>query len=135
MIIDKDGNLLQLWERKNGKPIFDCENKYGVEFHIVVPYTAEQTEMYTSLKMLKKMLEQTDYKALKYADGAYTEEEYAPIRQQRAEWRALINEIEAVFIEPTLTREEIDRAEALAMEKLKEAKNADSKLADSADSG
>ena len=64
---------------------------------------------------------------MKYADGCYTEEEYKPYRESRAKARARINEIEEVFKEPTLSREEIDRAERLAIEKLKESEgnNAD----------
>ena len=42
----------------------------------------------------KILLKQTDYQSLKHADGALTDEEYEPIRIQRAEWRQHINEIE-----------------------------------------
>ena len=44
---------------------------------------------------LKSMLSQTDYKAIKYAEGEITEEEYAPVREQRRQWRRQINELEA----------------------------------------
>lgn len=47
------------------------------------------------INALKILLRDTDYKALKHADGALSEEEYAPIRAQRAAWRARINELEA----------------------------------------
>lgn len=43
---------------------------------------------------LKSLLADTDYKALKHADGAMNDEEYEPIRVQREEWRRLINEYE-----------------------------------------
>lgn len=43
---------------------------------------------------LKSLLADTDYKALKHADGAMSDEEYEPIRAQRKEWRRLINEYE-----------------------------------------
>ena len=42
------------------------------------------------------LLAETDYKAIKYAEGQYTEDEYAPIRAQQAEWRAEINQMERV---------------------------------------
>ena len=42
----------------------------------------------------KELLRQTDYKAIKFAEGELTEEEYAPTRQQRREWRAIINQLE-----------------------------------------
>lgn len=43
----------------------------------------------------KALLAQTDYKALKHADGAMTDEEYEPVRQLREECRAKINAAEA----------------------------------------
>ena len=43
---------------------------------------------------LKKFLANTDYQAIKFTEGAMTEQEYAPIRTQRAAWRAEINELE-----------------------------------------
>lgn len=42
----------------------------------------------------KKLLEETDYKALKFIDGEFTEEEYTPIREERKSYRAKINELE-----------------------------------------
>lgn len=137
MIIDKDGNLLEYWERKNGRVINDSENEYKINFHICIPYTEQQKAYFVEIKNLKKYLDDTDFRALKYYDGAYTEEEYKPYKEARASARARINEIEEVFHEPTLSREEIDIAERQAIEKLKEmeSKNADSKLAGSTDSG
>ena len=43
---------------------------------------------------LKKRLEETDYKLLKYMDGVLSEEEYLPIKEQRQQWRDSINELE-----------------------------------------
>jgi hypothetical protein len=43
---------------------------------------------------LKSLLADTDYKALKHADGVMSDEEYESIREQREEWRRLINEYE-----------------------------------------
>ncbi|MBP3817191.1 MAG: hypothetical protein J6H31_02715 [Butyrivibrio sp.] len=124
MIIDRNGNILDYWEFKNGRAISDTDNKFGIEFHICLPYTDEQKKLYLRKKELKKYLKDTDFRALKYADGAYTEEEYKPYKEARAAARAEINQIEDVFKEPTLTREEMDEAERLAIEKLKERKGA-----------
>ena len=44
---------------------------------------------------LKNFLTATDYKAIKYAEGALTADEYAPDRQARADARAEINRLEA----------------------------------------
>ena len=43
---------------------------------------------------LKAELAGTDYKAIKYAEGWITEEEYAPTKAQRQVWRDEINELE-----------------------------------------
>lgn len=44
---------------------------------------------------LKKKLFDTDYKAIKYAEGCLTDEEYAEVKAQREEWRKRINKLEA----------------------------------------
>ena len=43
---------------------------------------------------LKRFLSETDYKAIKYAEGLISEEEYLPIKLQRQEWRDEINSLE-----------------------------------------
>ena len=51
----------------------------------------------TQLKIdvLKLQLQQSDYKAIKYAEGLFTEEEYAPIKAERQAMRDDINRLEA----------------------------------------
>lgn len=44
---------------------------------------------------LKQQLQQSDYKAIKYAEGLLTEEEYAPIKAERQRMRDEINRLEA----------------------------------------
>lgn len=43
---------------------------------------------------LKQLLSDTDYQAIKYAEGVLTEEEYADMKAQRIAWRKEINELE-----------------------------------------
>ena len=43
---------------------------------------------------LRMFLIQTDYKAIKYAEGLLKAEEYEPIKQQRQAWRDEINQLE-----------------------------------------
>ena len=43
---------------------------------------------------LKQLLANSDYKALKYAEGMLSEDEYAPIRAQREALRVQINDLE-----------------------------------------
>ncbi len=46
---------------------------------------------------LKKQLSATDYKAIKYAEGVLTDEEYQETGIQRQVWRARINELEELI--------------------------------------
>ena len=48
---------------------------------------------------LKNNLSNTDYKAIKYAEGQITEEDYAPIKAQRQSWRDEINRLEGDIVE------------------------------------
>ena len=51
-------------------------------------------EIKMQIENLKFLLAQTDYKAIKYAEGMITPQEYEPIKQQRQAWRDEINELE-----------------------------------------
>ena len=46
---------------------------------------------------LKEELNATDYKAIKYAEGVMTDEEYQPVGIQRQAWRKRINELERLI--------------------------------------
>lgn len=62
--------------------------------------TAEQEKEISYMETIiqindyKKKLEDSDYKALKFIDGEFTEEEYAPIREERKNYRIKINGLE-----------------------------------------
>ena len=62
--------------------------------------SAEQEKNISIMKInaqintLKEQLAETDYKALKFIDGEFTEKEYAPIREERKNYRIKINELE-----------------------------------------
>lgn len=51
-------------------------------------------ETESRIAFLKAELAETDYLCLKFTDGALSEDEYAPIRQKRAEYRAEINKLQ-----------------------------------------
>ena len=51
-------------------------------------------DLRNNIKLLKEQLADTDYKAIKHAEGWLTDEEYAPTKAQRQQWRARINELE-----------------------------------------
>jgi len=49
------------------------------------------------IQQLKKQLSDTDYKAIKYAEGQISESEYASIKAERQGYRDRINELEALL--------------------------------------
>lgn len=60
------------------------------------PTEAEVAEMerVAEIERLKAMLMESNDKALKFAEGWLTAEEYAPTKAQRQQWRERINELE-----------------------------------------
>lgn len=59
--------------------------------------TNEECVVYSTelqIRILKQQLADTDYQAIKYAEGQLSDEEYAPIREQRQAWRDEINKLE-----------------------------------------
>lgn len=52
-------------------------------------------EIQSEINAFKQLLTNTDYKALKHADGVITDEDYADVLEQREGFRARINELEA----------------------------------------
>lgn len=55
---------------------------------------SNQAAIQAEVRQLKQNLLDTDYKAIKFAEGWITTEEYAPTKAQRQEWRDRINELE-----------------------------------------
>ena len=49
------------------------------------------------ITQLKKQLSDTDYKAIKYAEGQISESEYAPVRAERQGYRDRINYLEGLM--------------------------------------
>lgn len=65
-----------------------------IAFQRYIPYSEEyllRKEYVEAVDILKKKLTDTDFQAIKYAEGLYTEDQYKPIREQRQEWRNEIN--------------------------------------------
>lgn len=54
----------------------------------------ERTDVLERIGELKRMLSETDYKAIKYAEGFISEAEYAPVKAERQAWRDEINALE-----------------------------------------
>lgn len=64
------------------------------EFNISKVVTCEE-----KIINLKQDLCNSDYKAIKYAEGWLSEEEYAPLKAERQQKRAEINKLEAQMLE------------------------------------
>ena len=54
----------------------------------------EKTVIQGEINALKQLLANSDYKAIKHSEGEMSEEEFAPVREQRQAWRVRINELE-----------------------------------------
>ncbi len=51
-------------------------------------------EIYDKINYFKQKLRDSDYLAIKFMEGELTAEEYAPVKEQRKQWRAKINALE-----------------------------------------
>lgn len=80
------------WCNNNNAIIVDKGEYYEV---VPVPVYEETTE--EKIAKLKMKLASTDYKCLKYVDGALSESEYAEVKAYRAELREQINELENIL--------------------------------------
>ena len=79
------------WCNENNATIEDKGEYYEV---VEIPAPTQEELNAMEIERLKAELSATDYKCLKYVDGALTESEYAEVRAYRAELRAKINELE-----------------------------------------
>lgn len=73
-----------------GHPAYD----ETIHFQIYHLYTADELELIQckeQVEIYQKLLEESDFKAIKYAEGLYTEEEYFPIKTERQTYRQSIN--------------------------------------------
>jgi len=70
----------------DGKAVLDNSGDYTD--------TRKKARKEREIAKFKKLLADSDYKAIKYFEGELTEEEFAPIKADRKKWRAKINELE-----------------------------------------
>lgn len=61
------------------------------------PEDIQREEYAAEIRTLKQSLADTDYKAIKYAEGVMTDEDYQATGIQRQAWRRRINELEATI--------------------------------------
>ena len=61
------------------------------------PEDIQREEYAAEIQALKRSLAETDYKAIKYAEGVMADEDYQATGIQRQAWRRRINELEALI--------------------------------------
>lgn len=78
------------WCNSNNATIEDKGEYYEV---VEIPAPTQEEINAMEIERLKAELSATDYKCLKYVDGALSDEEYAEVKKYRADLRAKINEL------------------------------------------
>lgn len=74
----------------------EVEQAYNGAWYVkgFAPVKPEEEVKQARIAELKQLLSDTDYKAIKYAEGLISEEEYAETKAQRQAWRDEINELQ-----------------------------------------
>lgn len=103
--IDENGSINYKEELVFPEEYKDYERITEEEYNALKPKPrvlteAEKNNIYirAQINELKQLLSDTDYKCLKYVDGALTEEEYLPVKQLRQNYRDQINELERQLV-------------------------------------
>ena len=107
---------MRYYYKKDGKPAYNLKEPLEniladttgyvqideEEWNSLQPVRREPTaaevakrEKLKRIAFLKGELARTDYEAIKYAEGWFTDTDYAEIKAQRQAWRDEINELEA----------------------------------------
>lgn len=93
---------MRVWTYENGKRVVKNIDFAATEDEAAVPPISEEERRAVAeaqraerIEALKERLAESDYKAIKYAEGWLTEDEYAATRAQRQALRDKINELEA----------------------------------------
>lgn len=79
------------WCNEHNATIVDKGEYYEV---VEIAQPTQEEINATEVERLKSELASTDYKCLKFVDGALSEEEYAEVKAYRAELRAKINALQ-----------------------------------------
>lgn len=113
MIITREGEIIQAFSSEEG--IIIHHEAYDTKFAICLYFDDIQRAQALRMQKIKYLLSKTDYKAIKYAEGEISEEDYAPIRQERQALREEFNRIEEEYTPPSISSEEMDLAERTAL--------------------
>lgn len=108
---EEKGHYETIKEYKNGgkdvKYIIDQPYIESIEAYdevepifVYIEYTEEELKIINARKEMqqyKTLLSETDYKAIKYSEGWYSEEEYKSTKELRESYREKIRECEAII--------------------------------------
>lgn len=72
--------------------VYDIDSISLVNGEIITTINLDKEKMKKEM-VYTKALNDTNYMAINYAEGLYTEEEFAPIKAKRLEWRNAVNAI------------------------------------------
>lgn len=90
-MLDGLDNYTLCWE--NGEIVPNPNAEEDKKNAISISFPTQKPE----IMFLKLKLSETDYQAIKFAEGELTAEEYEPVKQQRRAWRERINELEKLL--------------------------------------
>ena len=103
---DKDYTNKAKWCNENGcyideiEPLEDGTRQFQIK---QIPQKSEDEKVIEQYQAeiieLKKYLSDTDYKAIKFAEGEITESDYQEVKSQRHDARVRINELESMIEE------------------------------------
>ena len=100
-IVGTPPTFMTTWEKTNDKIIRLHDGSLAFEKDVdlkeeerIIEERKRQDAVNEEIWKLKQKLADTDYKCLKYVDGALSESEYAETKAYRAELREQINELE-----------------------------------------
>ena len=91
-----DFNLCEVVDKNTFLNILNGTLKYDTKAKIFVPFKTFSQER-VRIDELKKALSDTDYLAIKYAEGELSEDEYESTKFLRRRWRVEINELESII--------------------------------------
>lgn len=105
---------------RNGTPVDSYNLDYGIVVHdgkyaICLDYENEEDiPRKREIAKLKGELFAGDYKTIKHMEGLISDEEFEEFKAERQKKRDRINELQGLIINPTISREEMDKIEKIA---------------------
>lgn len=83
---------------QNGKFIYDKDTDKIIDNpNYIADKTQIKNQIENEITQYKELLNNSDYKVLKYIEGCLEQNEYNEIKTQRQEWRNKINELEEML--------------------------------------